>query len=98
MQFGRTPIALPGALRETSGVATGIRNPSLVWTHNDRGRGPVLYAVARDGHVHARIELNQSNDDWEDVARGRCDLGAPAFMSRVPETTKSAGTSSLFTG
>ena len=75
------PIALPGALRETSGVATGIRNPSLVWTHNDRGRGPVLYAVDRDGHVHARIELNQSNDDWEDVARGRCDLGACLYVA-----------------
>ena len=75
------PIALPGALRETSGVATGIRNPSLVWTHNDRGQGPVLYAVDRDGHVHARIELNQSNDDWEDVARGRCDLGACLYVA-----------------
>ena len=64
------PIALPGALRETSGVAAGIRNPSLVWTHNDRGNRPVLYAVDRDGQVHARIEVNQSNDDWEDVARG----------------------------
>ena len=75
------PIALPGALRETSGVATGIRNPSLVWTHNDRGQGPFLYAVDRDGHVHARIELNQSNDDWEDVARGRCDLGACLYVA-----------------
>ena len=75
------PITLPGALRETSGVAAGIRNPSLVWTHNDRGNRPVLYAVARDGQVHARIELNQPNDDWEDVARGRCDLGACLYVA-----------------
>jgi hypothetical protein len=74
------PITLPGALRETSGVAAGIRNPSLVWTHNDRGNRPVLYAVDRDGQVHARIELNQPNDDWEDVARGRCDLGACLYV------------------
>ena len=70
-------VALPSDLRETSGVAVGIRNPSLIWTHNDRGYGPFLYAVDRDGRVHARIELNQSNgDDWEDIARGPCDLGA----------------------
>ena len=75
------PITLPGALRETSGVAAGIRNPSLVWTHNDRGNRPVLYAVDRDGQVHARIELNQPNDDWEDVARGRCDLGACLYVA-----------------
>jgi hypothetical protein len=75
------PTTLPGALRETSGVAAGIRNPSLVWTHNDRGNRPVLYAVDRDGQVHARIELNQPNDDWEDVARGRCDLGACLYVA-----------------
>ena len=43
------PIALPGALCETSGVAAGIRNPSLVWTHNDRGRGPVLSSESVGG-------------------------------------------------
>ena len=75
------PISLPGALSETSGVAAGIRNPSLVWTHNDRGNRPVLYAVDRDGQIHARIELNQPNDDWEDVARGRCDLGACLYVA-----------------
>ena len=76
-----SPVALPGALRETSGVATGIRNPSLVWTHNDRGHRPVLYAVDRDGQVHARIELSHANDDWEDIARARCDLGACLYVA-----------------
>ena len=74
-------VALPANLRETSGVAAGIRNPVLVWTHNDRGHRPVLYAVDRDGQVHARIELNQPNDDWEDVARARCDLGACLYVA-----------------
>ncbi len=74
-------VALPGDLRETSGVASGIRNPSLIWTHNDRGHRPVLYAVDRDGQIHARIELNQPNDDWEDVARARCDLGACLYVA-----------------
>ena len=75
------PVALPAELRETSGVASGIRNPGLVWTHNDRGHRPVLYAVDRDGQVQARIELNQSNDDWEDVARAPCDLGACLYVA-----------------
>ncbi len=75
------PVALPGALRETSGVATGIRNPSLVWTHNDQGHRPILYAVDRDGQVHARVELSRSNNDWEDIARARCDLGACLYVA-----------------
>ena len=75
------PVALPGVLRETSGVATGIRNPSLVWTHNDRGNRPILYAVDRDGQIHARVELSESNDDWEDIARARCNLGACLYVA-----------------
>ncbi len=75
-------VRLPGALSETSGVAAGIRNPSLVWTHNDRGNRPVLYAVDRDGQIHGRIAVNQSNrDDWEDIARGRCDLGDCLYVA-----------------
>ena len=74
-------VPLPRALRETSGVATSIRNPSLVWTHNDRGHGPFLYSVDRNGRVQARFELNQSDDDWEDIARGPCDLGACLYVA-----------------
>jgi hypothetical protein len=74
-------VALPGDLRETSGVTVSMRNPSLAWTHNDRGHGPFLYAVDRDGRVRARIEVNPSNGDWEDVARGRCDLGACLYVA-----------------
>ncbi len=69
-------------LLETSGVAVSLRDPSLIWTHNDRGYGSFLYAVDRDGQVRARVELNQSNgDDWEDIARGRCDLGACLYVA-----------------
>jgi len=76
-------VRLPSELRETSGVSAGLRNPSLVWTHNDRGHRPVLYAVDRDGQVHARVELSRSNDDWEDIARARCDLGACLYVANT---------------
>ena len=63
-------VALPADLPETSGVAVSIRDPSLIWTHNDRGYGSFLYAVDRDGRVHATLELIQSNSDrWEANAR-----------------------------
>lgn len=71
-------VALPGELRETSGVTVSMRDPSLVWTHNDRGHAPLLYAL---GRVRARIEVSPSNGDWEDVARGRCDLGACLYIA-----------------
>ncbi len=90
-------VALPAALRETSGVAVSIRDPSLIWTHNDRGYGSFLYAVDRDGQVHARVELNQSNrDDWEDIDRGRCDLGACLYVAGTGDNEERREVVSLY--
>lgn len=81
------PVFLPGHLRETSGVAVGIRNPDLVWTHND-GRDPVLFAVDRDGRVRARIELKQRFRDWEDMARATCTLGECLYLADTGDNTE----------
>jgi hypothetical protein len=67
-------VGLPNALRETSGVAIGVKNPDWVWTHND-GRRPFLYAFDHNGQRQARVELNRTPRDWEDIARAPCDLG-----------------------
>ena len=72
--------SLPGKLRETSGVAIGVRNPDLIWMHND-GRGSTLYAVDHDGRLRARVELDRSFRDWEDIARARCDVGVCLYMA-----------------
>ncbi len=89
-------VSLPGSLSETSGVATGIRNPALVWTHNDRGNGPVLYAVDREGRVRARVEVNRRNDDWEDIARGPCDLGACLYIAGTGDNSERRDDISLY--
>jgi hypothetical protein len=73
-------VSLPGRLRETSGVAIGVRNPDLIWTHND-GRRSTLYAVDHGGRVRARVELDRSFRDWEDIVRARCDLGVCLYMA-----------------
>jgi len=67
-------VGLPNALRETSGVAIGVKNPDWAWTHND-GRRPFLYAFDHNGQRQARVELNRTPRDWEDIARAPCDLG-----------------------
>ena len=81
------PISLSGDLRETSGVAVGIRNPDLVWTHND-GRSPVLYGVDRGGQLRARVELNQRFRDWEDIARAPCDLGECLYLADTGDNSE----------
>ena len=81
-------VALPGSLSETSGVAASILNPALVWTHNDGGRGSFLYALDREGQLRARVELNQRNRDWEDIARARCDLGACLYVANTGDNSE----------
>ncbi len=92
----RGPVALSIDIREISGVAVGIRNPSLAWTHNDRGYGSFLYAVDADGRTRARIELNQSADDWEDIDRGPCDLGACLYVAGTGDNDERREVISLY--
>lgn len=60
-------------LRESSGVALSRAHPDLIWTHNDSGDGPYLYATDSAGVVRARIEVRGArNVDWEALTIGPC--------------------------
>jgi hypothetical protein len=53
---------------ETSGLAVSTRTPGLLWTHNDSGGEPVLFALALDGSLRGSVRLSGVvNRDWEDV-------------------------------
>lgn len=57
---------LPSIVKETSGLF--IYN-DLLWTHNDSGGEPVLYAfnLANNVFVRSVVLKNAKNVDWEDV-------------------------------
>lgn len=74
----RAPAALPDPLRESSGVAVGLRDPDLLWTHNDAGS--VLYGVDRTGALRAEIPLPLRLRDWEDLAAAPCGSGGGACL------------------
>jgi hypothetical protein len=53
---------------ESSGVAVGHRNAELIWTHNDSGDGPYLYALDHEGKLVARVTIEtRFAEDWEDM-------------------------------
>lgn len=56
--------------REASGLAASRRTPNLLWTHNDSGGEPVLYAIdAHTGDLRGKVRLKGvRNIDWEDIA------------------------------
>ena len=75
------PVALPEILDETSGLAVGIRDPSRIWTHNDAGHEPHLYALDAAGALHATVVVDQRNRDWENMDRGRCGPGSCLYLA-----------------
>lgn len=63
-------------VNEASGLAASARYPGVLWTHNDSGDGPVLYALRLDGSLIGRWSVQGANAvDWEDLAMGPCDDG-----------------------
>lgn len=59
-------------LTEISGVAVSRRQPGVLWTHNDSGGGPDVYALGDDGSDRGRFALGAGAEarDWEDMALG----------------------------
>jgi hypothetical protein len=68
----RTGI-LPSHIPESSGVAASRRYPGVLWTHNDSGDGPMLYATNLAGDDLGRYVVpGARNVDWEDMALAPC--------------------------
>jgi len=54
---------------EQSGLAVSCRTPGLLWTHNDSGGEPILFALNADGSLRGTIQVaGVANRDWEEVA------------------------------
>lgn len=71
----QAPVELPhlqdGTINESSGLAAARRNAGLVWTHNDSGDKPHVYAVDRQGNTAAVFVVRGATArDWEDMAWG----------------------------
>lgn len=59
------------AVSESSGVVASRRNPGLLWTHNDSGDGPFLYAIDEQGKKRGVWRVTGADAvDWEDIAAG----------------------------
>lgn len=57
------------ALREASGLAWSVKNPSKLWTHNDSGNSNFLFLLdSETGEILTRYRLDGTvNVDWEDI-------------------------------
>ena len=72
-------LVLDPRLDELSGLAASRVHPDTLWTLNDGGNAPVLYAIGKRGGVLARVRVaGVANTDWEDL--GAFDLGGRHYL------------------
>jgi hypothetical protein len=63
---------------EASGLVISPDHPGVLWTHNDSGNPPRLYALRPDGSVAAAVWIRGTADlDWEALATYRDAGGRP---------------------
>jgi hypothetical protein len=54
--------------QETSGLAVSHRAPGLLWTHNDSGGDPFLFAINLEGTLRGKVRVDGvANFDWEEM-------------------------------
>ena len=71
--------AVPDELKESSGLAVSRTQPGVIWSHNDSGDGPNLYAIDISGKLLAVFRVpGAMARDWEDIAAGPCPADAAA--------------------
>jgi hypothetical protein len=71
--FERTGVFAAKGLKESSGVAASRQHQDLLWTHNDSGDEPVIYATNLTGEDLGAVRLaGVDATDWEDIGLGPC--------------------------
>jgi hypothetical protein len=68
-------------ISESSGLAASRQHPGVVYTHNDSGHGPQIYAIGPNGRTQATFTISgAASRDWEGIALGRDGNGGPALF------------------
>lgn len=63
-------------IKESSGITVSKCQPDVIWTHNDSGDGPFIYAMNLTGkHLGTWQIQNAQNFDWEDMASTKDSFG-----------------------
>ncbi|OWF42052.1 uncharacterized protein LOC110461632 isoform X2 [Mizuhopecten yessoensis] len=84
MGYIGTPI-----IDEASGLAASQLHEGILYTHNDHGDAPHIYAInASDASLVSTLTIGSgaTNHDWEDVAVGPCSNGATTFCIYIADT------------
>ncbi len=72
--FSTTPLAYrldpSNVLMEASGLVSSVKQPGLLWSHEDAGSLSDMFLLTNQGKILTRYSLPVLNFDWEDLAIG----------------------------
>ena len=76
-------------ISESSGVAPSRRTPGLLWTHDDSGEPPYLFATDTTGAVRGTFSVTGArNLDWEDIALGPCGRSTCLYLADTGDNSE----------
>ncbi len=82
---------------ESSGLAASRIDPDVLWTFNDSGGAPLLFAVGKTGEHLGTFRVNGAkNRDWEDIAAFRKDGVSYLLIADVGDNLGSWRYSTLY--
>lgn len=85
-------------ITESSGLANSPCQPDILWTHNDSGNGPLIFALDKTGKRLATFSVTDAkNTDWEDMAirkekSGECFL----YIGEIGNNARSRGEFAIY--
>lgn len=81
-------------ITESSGLVASRAHAGVLWTHNDSGDGPYLYAIDMKGKTLGRWEVTGAEAfDWEDLAIGPDD---ELFIGDIGDNTSSRSSVTVY--
>jgi hypothetical protein len=88
---------LGNRLRESSGLARSTTWPGILWSHNDSGNEPVVFATDTTGADVGRFTLlGAENRDWEDMALGPCPAGTCLYVAETGDNGEDNRTAAIY--
>ncbi len=84
-------------ISESSGVAPSRRTPGVLWTHDDSGEPPYLFATDTTGAVRGTFRVTgATNRDWEDIALGPCGGSSCLYVADTGDNSERRGVVALY--
>ncbi|CAN5863980.1 hypothetical protein BH24GEM1_BH24GEM1_11080 [soil metagenome] len=84
-------------LTESSGVAASSRQPGILWTLNDSGNEPLIFATDTLGRDRGAFRVvGAENEDWEAISLGPCGTGECLYIADTGDNLERRASARLY--